>query len=82
MLIARDKKTGKYINCFQTKADEKTLLKNIAQLSISKDSVEFVEVDKEAYYKAIEDYKRENPAEPKPKRTVTCPKCGTVIEID
>lgn len=81
MLIAKSKTTKEYINCFQTKADRKTIVHNAANLGFSEDDIEFVDVDKKDYYKALAKYKKDNPMETKPKPTMICPECRKRIEI-
>lgn len=79
MLVIRDKTTKKYINCFQTNADAKTLEYNAGLLGVIIDNTECVEVSKEEYAAAKAEYFTDNPPAEKVKEVITCPTCSAKI---
>jgi len=77
MLIAKNKTTGEFINCFQNNADEKTLIYNAGLQGIEAEEVECVEVNNQGFESAKRQYFSENPPEKKAAPTITCGECGT-----
>lgn len=78
--IVKRKSDGKWLNCFQSKGNEKTTTDCTIQNSLTLDDVEIIEVTQEEYKIAVDEYIKDNPPLPKPVENVRCPECGHEFE--
>ena len=81
MLVLKNKNTGEYVNCFQSNADEKTLLYNAGLMGIKDlENCETIELTVSEYNAAIISYFNKYPPEKKSVEKVVCPNCATIFD--
>jgi hypothetical protein len=66
MLVARNKKTGEFLNDFQSYATPQVLIQNAVRAGLKIDEIEIVKVTEEDFKQIKTDYIAAHPPEPNP----------------